>query len=63
MKINDIVTQSDNETFCAIRVLGFVGAGIVLSALIIGAAPAEAGIGIAAIITAVGGSLRLKGSD
>lgn len=61
--IKDMLTQSDNQTFCAIRVLGFIGVGIVATAVVIGSAPAEAGIAIAAIITSIGGSLRLKGAD
>ena len=61
MKIREFLTESDNVTLCAIRILGFVGAGLVGAGLAVGAAPAEIGLGIAAIIGAVGGSIRLKG--
>ncbi len=61
MKIKHLLTESDNETFCAIRVIGFVGVGLVASAIFVGAAPLEVGAGIAAIIGAVGGSIRMKG--
>ena len=63
MKITDMFTQKDNATFCAMRVMGFVGIGIVAAAVVIGAPALEAGAGIAAIVTAVGGAIRLKGED
>lgn len=61
MNAKEIITEGDNTTLCAIRILGFVGMGLVGVGVVIGLAPAEIGLGAAAIITAVGGSLRLKG--
>ena len=54
-------TEGDNRTLCAIRALGFLGLGLVGIGVIIGSAPAEIGLGVAAIIGSVGGSIRLKG--
>jgi hypothetical protein len=61
MRPIEIFTESDNVTLCAIRILGFVGVGLVGAGLIVGAAPAEIGLGVAAVIGAVGGSIKLKG--
>jgi hypothetical protein len=61
MKIREMLTESNNDTLCAIRILGFVGIGLVGAGLIVGAAPAEIGLGVAAVIGAVGGSIKLKG--
>lgn len=61
MKIKHLLTEKDNETFCAIRVIGFMGVGLVAGAIFVGAAPLEVGAGIAAIITSIGGGIRLKG--
>ena len=47
----------------AIRAMGFMGVGLVAVAIVIGAPAIEAGAAIAAIVTSVGGSIRLKGSD
>lgn len=63
MKPSEIFTQSDNLTLCAMRVMGFIGLGVVATAVVIGAPALEAGAGIAAIVTAVGGAIRLKGTD
>lgn len=63
MVIRHLLTQSDNETYDAIRVLGFIGVIFVGGAAVIGAAPLEVGAGIAAVITAIGGSIKLKGAD
>ena len=63
MFLRHVLTQSDNQTYDAIRVLGFVGMGLIGIGIVIGAAPAEIGIGAGAIITAIGGSIRLKKSD
>lgn len=57
----DAITEQDNQTFCAIRIMGFIGLGVVGVALFVGAAPFEAGAGVAAIIASVGGGIRLKG--
>ena len=56
----DALTERDNETFCAIRIIGFLGVALVGSAIVVGAAPLEVGAGIAAIIGALGGGIRLK---
>ena len=56
----DALTERDNETFCAIRIIGFLGVALVGSAIVVGAAPLEVGAGVAAIIGALGGGIRLK---
>lgn len=61
--IKDALTERDNSTFCTIRILGTVGVIIVGMAVVIGAAPLEAGAGVAAILTAIGGGIRLKGEE
>lgn len=58
--IKDAITERDNETFCAIRIIGFMGVGLVATAVVVGAAPLEVGAGIAAIITSLGAGIRLK---
>ena len=58
--IHDALTERDNTTYCAIRILGFVGVGLVGTAIFVGAAPFEVGAGVAAILTAIGGGIRLK---
>ena len=59
--IKQALTENGNESYCVIRILGVVGIGIVGMAVVIGAAPLEAGAGVAAVITAIGGGVRLKG--
>lgn len=61
MKTREIFTEGDNATLCAIRVMGFVGLGLVGVAVVVGSAPFEVGAGIAAVIASVGGGIRLKG--
>ena len=58
--IKNVLTERDNETYCAIRIIGFAGVALVGSAIVVGAAPLEVGAGIAAIIGALGGGIRLK---
>ena len=58
--IRDALTEKDNETFCAIRIIGFLGVALVGTAIVVGAAPLEVGAGVGAIITAIGGGIRLK---
>jgi len=58
--IHDALTERDNSTFCAIRIIGFLGVALVGSAIVVGAAPLEVGAGIAAIITSLGAGIRLK---
>jgi len=61
--IHDALTERDNTTYCAIRILGFVGVGLVGTAIFVGAAPLEVGAGVAAILTAIGGGVRLKNEN
>ena len=63
MKIREVVTKSDNETLCEIRIIGVVGSVAVIGAGLLALPALEIGGGIAAIITAIGGAIRLKGSD
>ena len=58
--LKDALTERDNETYCAIRIIGFLGVALVGTAIVVGAAPLEVGAGIAAIITSIGGGIRLK---
>lgn len=58
--VKDVLTERDNETFCAIRIIGFLGVALVGTAIVVGAAPLEVGAGVGAIITAIGGGIRLK---
>ena len=61
--IKDALTENDSKTYCVIRILGVIGIGIVGVAVAIGAAPLEAGAGVAAVLTAIGGGVRLKGEQ
>lgn len=61
MRIKDVITEGDNQTLCAIRVIGFCGVALMGSAVLIGTGIAEVGIGISAIITAIGAGIKLKG--
>ena len=61
--LKNAFTESDNETFCVIRILGCVGVVLVGTAIFVGAAPLEVGAGVGAIITAIGGGVRLKGEQ
>ena len=58
--IHDALTERDNSTYCAIRIIGFLGVALVGTAIVVGAAPLEVGAGVAAIIGALGGGIRLK---
>lgn len=58
--VRDALTEKDNETYCAIRIIGFLGVALVGSAIVVGAAPLEVGAGVAAIMGALGGGIRLK---
>lgn len=58
--IHDALTERDNETYCAVRIIGFLGVALVGTAIVVGTAPFEVGAGIAAIIGALGGGIRLK---
>jgi len=56
----DALTERDNEIYCVIRIIGFLGVGLVGAAIVVGAAPFEVGAGIGAIIASIGGGIRLK---
>ena len=56
----DALTERDNETYCAVRIIGFLGVALVGTAIVVGSAPLEVGAGVAAIIGALGGGIRLK---
>jgi hypothetical protein len=58
--IKDAFTERNNETWCVVRILGFIGVGMVGGAMVLGAAAFEVGAGVAAIITSVGAGVRLK---
>jgi hypothetical protein len=58
--LKNALTERDNETYCAIRIIGFAGVALVGAAIVVGAAPFEVGAGVAAILTAIGGGIRLK---
>lgn len=58
--LKDALTERDNETYCAVRIIGFLGVALVGAAIVVGAAPLEVGAGVAAIIGALGGGIRLK---
>ena len=58
--VRDALTEKDNETYCAIRIIGFLGVALIGSAIVVGAAPLEVGAGVAAIMGALGGGIRLK---
>ena len=61
--IRDAFTERNNETWCVVRILGFVGIGLVGGAMVLGAAAFEVGAGCAAIITSIGAGVRLKGEE
>ena len=63
MKLKQIFTHNDNETLCEIRVLGVVGTLAVIGAGFLALPALEIGAGVSAVITALGGSIRLRGSD
>lgn len=61
--ITDAFTERNNETWCVVRILGFIGIGLVGGAMVLGAAAFEVGAGCAAIITSIGAGVRLKGEE
>ena len=63
MKIKEVFTRADNDTLCEIRVLGVIGTFAVIGAGLLALPAIEIGGGVAAIITAIGGAVRLRGSD
>jgi hypothetical protein len=63
MELREVFTKADNETLCEIRILGVVGTVAVIGAGLLALPALEIGGGVAAIITAIGGAIKLKGSD
>jgi hypothetical protein len=63
MKIREVFTRADNSTLCEIRVLGVMGTLAVIGAGFLALPALEIGAGVSAVITALGGSIRLRGSD
>lgn len=63
MKISEVFTKSDNATLDEIRVLGVIGVVAVIGAGFMALPAIEIGAGVSAIITAIGGAVRLRGSD
>ena len=63
MNAKEIFTERDNQTLCVIRILGTIGVLFVGGAAVLGVSAFEVGAGVAAIITAIGGGVRLKGES
>lgn len=63
MKIREVFTKSDNATLDEIRILGVVGVVAVIGAGFLTLPAIEIGGGVAAIITAIGGAIRLRNTD
>ena len=63
MKIREVFTKSDNLTLDEVRILGVIGVAAVIGAGFLALPAIEIGGGVAAIITAIGGAVRLRGSD
>jgi hypothetical protein len=63
MKPQEILTHDDNQTLCEIRVLGVFGVIAVVGAGFLALPALEIGAGVAAVLTALGGAIRLRGTD
>ena len=63
MRLKELVTKGDNDTLCEVRVLGVFGAVADITGGFLALPALEIGGGVAAIITALGGAIRLRGSD
>lgn len=63
MKVREVFTKSDNSTLDESRVLAVIGVVAVIGAGFLALPALEIGGGVAAIITALGGAIRLRGSD
>ena len=63
MQIKELVTHDDNKTLCEIRVLGVFGVTSVVVAGFLMLPALEIGGGIAAVLTALGGAIRLRGPN
>lgn len=63
MKLGEIFTKSDNATLDEVRILGVIGTLAVIGAGFLALPALEIGGGVAAVITAIGGAVKLRGSD
>lgn len=63
MRLGEVFTKSDNQTLDEIRILGVVGVVAVIGAGFLALPAIEIGGGVAAILTAIGGAVRLRGND
>ena len=63
MNVREVFTKSDNLTLDEVRILGVIGVAAVIGAGFLALPAIEIGGGVAAIITAIGGAVRLRGSD
>lgn len=63
MKVQELLTKSDNVTLDEARVIAVIGTVAVIGAGFMALPALEIGAGIAAIVTALGGAIRLRGSD
>ena len=63
MNAKEMFTERDNQTLCVLRILGTIGVLFVGGAAVLGVSAFEVGAGVAAIITAIGGGVRLKGES
>ena len=63
MNVREVFTKSDNLTLDEVRILGVIGVAAVIGAGLLALPAIEIGGGVAAIITAIGGAVRLRGSD
>jgi len=63
VKIKELFTRSDNATLDEIRVLGALGVIAVVTGGFIALPVLEIGGGVTAILTALGGAIRLRGNE
>ena len=63
MKLAEVFTKADNRTLDEARVLAVIGVIAVVGAGFLALPALEIGGGVAAIITSLGGAIRLRGSD
>ena len=63
MKLRELFTHDDNETLCEIRVLGAMGVIAVVTGGFLALPVLEIGGGVAAILIALGGAMKLRGSS
>ena len=63
MNVREVFTKSDNATLDEVRVLAVIGVVAVIGVGFMALPALEVGAGVAAIITSLGASIRLRGSD